>query len=198
MGCVLPHAFTQILTCKYTQRSPQLLHWGVSVQGMAGGRGELWGNWSQRARAANPGPWSRAYPSISLCAPLSSFLIAVSIWVTLPLPRLSSFCLSMCLCVWFPPGVSLSTSPPSPAPVLGLSCPAFSPARPLLPAPVLSSSPSSLPGLLSAQHPRPCLPLPRVSLCTQLPSLSTSSLSQASIEKEGVTLVAILCTHKHW
>lgn len=89
--------------------------------------------------------------------------------------------------------------------MLGVSSPPFpQPSAPtpfsLSPSiPSLSIIPSSSPFLCSLPSTHaPCFSLPRVLGRTLFLSLSTSSLPQASIEKEGVTLVAILCTHKHW
>lgn len=103
--------------------------------------------------------------------------LSVSIWVSLSFPPIPYFSVSVPLPPCAPCFTLLDLSPPAPSP------PSASSLHPLLsspPAPTLLT-----PAALSVP-------------CILLPSLQTSSLPQASIEKEGVTLVAILCTHKHW
>lgn len=185
----------------------------VGVQGVAGGREEgSSGTIRARERARPPRTLGLiGFLFLSLCGPLSNPLPSspVSVSGSLHLP---SYFLFLCVLMSVrlpPPRVSLSPPPPRshlpPAPMLGVSSPPFpQPSAPtpfsLSPSiPSLSIIPSSSPFLCSLPSTHtPCFSLPRVLGCTLFLSLGTSSLPQASIEKEGVTLVAILCTHKHW
>lgn len=136
--------------------------------------------------------------SLTLCGPFltlfSHLCRSVSGSLHLSFPLL----ISLCACV---PGCSLPlglpprTSPSSPLCAGSASAARIPPALSSLPPHPLAASPpwpSSSP--LSPSSPSTCAPAAR----RALPSVSTSSLPQASIEKEGVNLVAILCTHKHW
>lgn len=164
-----------------------------------GGVGQPWGNPSQSEKDADSGPWSEVSSVCHSLWCLSGPLLSssVSVWVSSSFLPISYFsvCTGMCVPLFLE---SPSAHLPIVSPVsrLSLCCCCLLPST-LLPTPSFPSSIPSLSLIFPAlpSSPGTCAPVP---CCTPLFSLSTSSLPQASIEKEGVNLVAILCTHKHW